>query len=77
MGQQIVSSSASSANPSADPSANPVGSVAAGSAASENAERGSHVDAVSVLYVIGGIPAILAFLVLLFAVGVRVCGLPA
>ncbi len=38
---------------------------------------GGTVDAVSVLYVIGGIPAILAFLVLLFAVGVRVCGLPA
>jgi hypothetical protein len=35
------------------------------------------VDLVSVLYVAGGIPAILAFLVLLFAVGVRFCGLPA
>jgi hypothetical protein len=35
------------------------------------------VDLVSVLYVAGGIPAILAFLVLLFAVGVRMCGLPA
>jgi hypothetical protein len=35
------------------------------------------VDLVSMLYVAGGIPAILAFLVLLFAVGVRVCGLPA
>ena len=42
-----------------------------------SAETGSQVDAVSVLYVVGGIPAILAFLVLLFAVGVRVCGLPA
>ncbi len=69
MAQQVVSSSTSSADPP--------GSVAAGSVGSEDAERGSHVDAVSVLYVIGGIPAILAFLVLLFAVGVRVCGLPA
>lgn len=39
-------------------------------------DRGK-VDAVSVLYVIGGIPAIVGFLVLLFAVGVRYCGLPA
>ncbi len=44
---------------------------------SANADTGGQVDAVSVLYVVGGIPAILAFLVLLFAVGVRVCGLPA
>jgi hypothetical protein len=35
------------------------------------------VDLVSVLYVAGGIPGILAFLVLLFGVGVRFCGLPA
>jgi len=35
------------------------------------------VDLVSMLYVAGGIPAILAFLVLLFAVGVPFCGLPA
>jgi len=35
------------------------------------------VDLVSVLYIAGGIPAILAFLVLLFGVGVRFCGLPA
>jgi hypothetical protein len=40
-------------------------------------ETPGKVDLVSVLYVAGGIPAILAFLVLLFAVGVRVCGLPA
>jgi hypothetical protein len=35
------------------------------------------VDAISLLYVFGGIPAIVGFLVLLFAVGVRYCGLPA
>lgn len=40
-------------------------------------ESPGKVDLVSVLYVAGGIPAILAFLVLLFAVGVRMCGLPA
>jgi len=40
-------------------------------------ENPGKVDLVSVLYVAGGIPAILAFLVLLFAVGVRFCGLPA
>jgi hypothetical protein len=40
-------------------------------------ESPGKVDTVSVLYVAGGIPAILAFLVLLFAVGVRFCGLPA
>jgi hypothetical protein len=34
-------------------------------------------DAVAVLYIAGGIPAIVGFLVLLFAVGVRYCGLPA
>jgi hypothetical protein len=35
------------------------------------------VDLVSVLYVAGGIPAIIAFLVLLFALGVPFCSLPA
>jgi hypothetical protein len=34
-------------------------------------------DVVSLLYVIGGIPAIVGFLVILFAIGVRMCGLPA
>lgn len=34
-------------------------------------------DAVSVLYIFGGIPAIVGFLVLLFGFGVRYCGLPA
>jgi hypothetical protein len=34
-------------------------------------------DLVSVLYIAGGIPAIVGFLVLLFAIGVRYCGLPA
>lgn len=69
MAQQAVSSSTSS---SSSPAGNSTGKVG-----SERADGGSQVDAVSVLYVIGGIPAILAFLVLLFAVGVRVCGLPA
>ena len=34
-------------------------------------------DVVSLLYVIGGIPAIVGFLVIVFAIGVRMCGLPA
>jgi hypothetical protein len=34
------------------------------------------VDAVAFLYVLGGIPAMVAFFVLLF-VGVKVCGIPA
>ena len=66
MAQQAVPPS--STRPSSATSAQP---------GSENAEAGSTVDTVSVLYVLGGIPAILAFLVLLFTVGVRVCGLPA
>ena len=45
-------------------------------ASSSEAKRGK-MDAVSVLYVLGGIPAIVGFLVLLFAIGVRYCGLPA
>jgi hypothetical protein len=39
-------------------------------------ERGK-MDVVSILYIVGGIPAIVGFLWLLFAVGVRYCGLPA
>jgi hypothetical protein len=39
-------------------------------------ERGK-MDAISVLYVVGGIPAIVGFLWLLFAVGARSCGIPA
>lgn len=35
------------------------------------------VDTVSVLYILGGIPAIVGFLVILFALGVRYCNLPA
>ena len=50
-----------------------------------NQARGTHAsepargrnDLVSLLYVIGGIPAIVAFLVLVFGIGVRMCGLPA
>ena len=51
----------------------------------ENQARGSQVtepargrnDLVSLLYVIGGIPAIVAFIAVVFAIGVRMCGLPA
>jgi hypothetical protein len=39
--------------------------------------RRGKTDAVAVLYIAGGIPAIVGFLVLLFAIGVRYCGLPA
>jgi len=46
------------------------------SAHTETPSRGK-LDTVSVLYVFGGIPAIVGFLALLFAFGVRVCGLPA
>jgi hypothetical protein len=45
-------------------------------ASSSEAKRGK-MDAISVLYVVGGIPAIVAFLALIFAIGVRYCGLPA
>jgi hypothetical protein len=38
--------------------------------------RGKY-DAVAFLYVIGGIPAIVGFLWLVFALGVRMCGIPA
>jgi hypothetical protein len=40
-------------------------------------EAPGKVDLVSILYVAGGIPAIIAVLVLLFAIGVPFCGLPA
>jgi len=40
-------------------------------------EEKGKVDAISLLYIFGGIPAIVAFLWLLFALGVRGCGLPA
>ena len=45
--------------------------------ASSNDQARGKLDTVSILYVIGGIPAILGFLVLIFAVGVRGCGIPA
>ncbi len=35
------------------------------------------VDTAAVLYIAGGIPAIVGFLALLFLIGVRACGLPA
>ncbi len=39
-------------------------------------QRGK-IDAVSVLYVLGGIPAMVAFFALLFTLGVKGCGVPA
>lgn len=48
-----------------------------GSGSDPSQETPGKVDLVSILYVAGGIPAILAFLVLLFAIGVPFCGLPA
>jgi hypothetical protein len=42
---------------------------------STEAKRG-RMDFVSVLYVVGGVPAIVFFLVLFFGIGVRYCGLP-
>ena len=45
--------------------------------AEPNQPKRGKTDLVSVLYVAGGIPAIVGFLVLLFAFGVRYCGLPA
>lgn len=45
--------------------------------AQTNDRSPGRVDLVSVFYVAGGIPAIIAFLFLVFAVGVRFCGLPA
>lgn len=49
---------------------------------SQSHETQSHetrgkVDLASVLYVFGGIPAIIGFMFLLFALGVPMCGLPA
>ena len=40
-------------------------------------EKRGKMDAVSVLYVLGGIPAMVAFFWLLFTVGVKGCGVPA
>jgi hypothetical protein len=45
--------------------------------AESNEPKRGKMDVVSVLYIAGGIPAIVGFLVLLFAIGVRYCGLPA
>jgi hypothetical protein len=44
---------------------------------SETEQKRGKTDAVAIAYIAGGIPAIVGFLVLLFAVGVRYCGLPA
>ena len=40
-------------------------------------ESPGRVDGVSVLYILGGIPAMVAFFVLLFTLGVKGCGIPA
>ena len=39
-------------------------------------QGGGKVDAISILYIVGGIPAIVAFVVILFSL-TRSCGLPA
>jgi hypothetical protein len=46
------------------------------SQARSEARRGK-TDLVAVLYIAGGIPAIVGFIWLLFAIGVRYCGMPA
>jgi hypothetical protein len=50
--------------------------LANSTANSTEAKRGGKMDAVSVLYVVGGVPAIVGFLVLFFGIGVRYCSLP-
>jgi len=45
--------------------------------AEQTEPRRGKTDAVAVLYIAGGIPAIVAFLAILFAIGVKYCGLPA
>ncbi len=40
-------------------------------------EAPGRVDGVSILYILGGIPAMVAFFVLLFTLGVKGCGVPA
>jgi hypothetical protein len=44
--------------------------------ADTDAPRGKN-DAIAVIYILAGIPTIVGFMVLLFAVGVRYCHLPA
>lgn len=44
---------------------------------SGSGESRGTVDTVSILYVLGGIPAMVAFFVLLFTLGVKGCGVPA
>ncbi len=44
---------------------------------SSGEETPGRVDGVSIFYVLGGIPAIVAFLVLLFTLGVKGCGIAA
>ena len=48
----------------------------ANSTANSTEPKRGKMDAVSVLYVVGGIPAIVGFLVLFFGIGVRYCSLP-
>jgi hypothetical protein len=40
-------------------------------------EQRGKVDVISVLYVLGGIPAMVGFFWLLFTLGVKGCGVPA
>ena len=44
---------------------------------SNQGESTGRVDTVSVLYILGGIPAMVAFFVLLFTLGVKGCGVAA
>jgi hypothetical protein len=44
--------------------------------AESNEPKRGKVDAAAVLYIAGGIPAIVAFLAIYFLIGVRHCGLP-
>jgi hypothetical protein len=44
--------------------------------AESNEPRRGKVDAAAVLYIAGGIPAIVVFLAVYFLIGVRHCGLP-
>ena len=44
---------------------------------SRDSEEPGRVDVVSILYILGGIPAMVAFFVLLFTLGVKGCGIPA
>jgi hypothetical protein len=44
--------------------------------AESNEPKRGKVDGTAVLYIAGGIPAIVGFLAVFFLIGVRYCGLP-